>query len=147
MRKISILLFNILLSVSLLAQQPLTPSQKEVQQTVIKMFDALSNRDSVSLKLYCTDDITFYEYGESWNLESLINQVIRLNTATDFKRINTIDFLNTTISNDVAWATYHNQAEITMNGKQMTLKWLETVVLIKKQKRWKIKLLHSTAVK
>ena len=129
------------------AQLPLTSGQQAVQETVIKMFDALSNRDSLQLKLYCAADIALYEYGEAWNLDTLINKAISLNTATDFKRINTINFINTTISNKVAWATYNNQADITMNGKHITKKWLETVVLVKEDKRWKIKVLHSSLIK
>lgn len=143
MRKISISLFAILLSFRLQAQQPLTDHQHAVQQTIIKMFDALSNRDSVSLKAYCTNDIALYEYGQIWNLDTIINKAIRLNTATDFKRINTIEFISTTIHKDVAWVTYNNQADITKNGIQITKKWLETVVLVKKKRSWKIKMLHS----
>ncbi|MBK8609352.1 MAG: nuclear transport factor 2 family protein [Chitinophagaceae bacterium] len=147
MGKLLSFLFAILFSAMLMAQQPLNSSQQAVQETVIKMFDALSNRDSVSLKLYCADDITLYEYGQTWNLDTLINKAIRLNTATDFKRINTINFINTTINKQTAWATYNNQADITMNGKLITKKWLETVVLVKEEKRWKIKVLHSTPIK
>ncbi len=135
MRKISILLFSILFSAALQAQQPLSSSQQAVQQTIIKMFDALSNRDSLQLKLFCAGDIRLYEYGQTWNLDTLINEGIRLNTATDFKRINTIDFINTTISKQTAWATYNNQADISMNGKHKTVKWLETVVLVKEDRR------------
>lgn len=147
MRKISTFLLTILFSAALQAQLPLTSGQQAVQETVIKMFDALSNRDSLQLKLYCAADIALYEYGEAWNLDTLINKAISLNTATDFKRINTINFINTTISNKVAWATYNNQADITMNGKHITKKWLETVVLVKEDKRWKIKVLHSSLIK
>ncbi len=147
MKKISLLFIAFSISSMLIAQQPLTANHQEVQQTVIKMFDALSNRDSVSLKLYCAGDITLYEYGQIWNMDTLINKAIRLNTATDFKRINTIDFINTTISNEVAWATYYNQADIIRNGKQTAVKWLETVVLEKEENKWKIKLLHSTLIK
>jgi len=147
MKKIKLLLPALCVAALLQAQQPLTGSRQAVQQSVINMFDALSNRDSVSLKKYCADDITLYEYGQAWNLDTLINKAIRLNTAPDFKRINTINFINTTVYNKVAWATYHNQADISMNGKQITIKWLETVVLVKEQGRWKIKVLHSSLVK
>lgn len=147
MKKINLLLFTLFTAASLQAQQPLTKEQKAVQETVVNMFDALSNRDSVSLKMYCADDIRLYEYGQAWNLDTLVNKAIRLNTAPDFKRINTIDFINTTISNEAAWATYNNRADITMNGKQRTIKWLETVVLVKEQESWKIKVLHSSLIK
>ena len=131
----------------LYAQGQLTRNQQAVQQSVLKLFNALSNRDSVNLKLFCADDITLYEYGQIWNLDTLINKAIRLNTASDFKRINTIDFINTTISKKAAWTTYLNQADINRDGKQTTVKWIETVVLVKQQKRWKIKVLHSTLIK
>lgn len=147
MKKINLLLFTLFTAASLQAQQLLTKEQKAVQETVVNMFDALSNRDSVSLKMYCADDIRLYEYGQAWNLDTLINKAIRLNTAPDFKRINTIDFINTTISNEAAWATYTNRADITLNEKQITRKWLETVVLVKEQESWKIKVLHSSLIK
>ena len=147
MKKI-ILLLPVIFCIALLqAQQSTTNNQQAVQQTVIKLFDALSNRDSVQLKINCTDDIRLYEYGQTWNMDTLINKAIRLNTAPDFKRINTIEFINTTVRKKTAWATYNNQADITRKGKQTTVKWLETVVLVKEDKSWKIKVLHSTLIK
>jgi SnoaL-like domain len=118
-----------------------------VQQTVIKLFDALSNRDSLNLKLYCTPDIVLFENGATWNLDTLILKGIKFNKASDFKRINTIDFIHTEISGNAAWTTYNNKAEIIANGKQYIIQWLETVVLIRQQKNWRIKLLHSTLIK
>ena len=147
MKKIIILLIATVLTRQLYAQGQLTRNQQAVQQAVLKLFNALSNRDSVNLKLFCADDITLYEYGQVWNLDTLINKAIRLNTASDFKRINTIDFINTTISKKAAWTTYLNQADINRDGKQTTVKWIETVVLVNQKKRWKIKVLHSTLIK
>jgi len=129
------------------AQQVLTKSQHAVQETVINAFAALSNRDSVSLKGYCTDDIALYEYGMVWNLDSLITKAIVLNTATDFRRINTFDFISTTVNKNTAWVTYNLQSEIVSNGQQRLLQWLETVVLVRERKRWKIQLLHSSLIK
>jgi ketosteroid isomerase-like protein len=140
-------LFVTAISFSALLQAQSMESQQGVQQTVMKLFDALSNRDSVSLKQYCTDDIALYEYGIVWNLDTLINRAITLNTATDFKRINTFEFVNTTVDKDVAWATYYLKSEIMKDGKQASVKWLETVVLLNERKQWKIKVLHSTLIK
>jgi hypothetical protein len=147
MKKTPIFLFAFSFAVSLWAQKPFTKSQQTVQHTVIKMFDALSSRDSVSLKLYCTDDIALYEYGMIWNLDTLITKAIVLNTATDFKRINTFDFINTTVNKNTAWATYNLQSEITSNGKLRLIQWMETVVLVKDRKGWKIRVLHSSLIK
>jgi SnoaL-like domain len=147
MKKIPLLLIAFSISAMLMAQEPLTASQQAVQQTVIKMFDALSNLDSVSLKNYCTADITLYEYGQVWNLDTLIMKAITLNKAADFKRTNSFDFINTTEDKTTAWVTYRLQSVIIKDGKQVTVQWLETVVLVKERKQWKIRHLHSTLIK
>ena len=147
MKKIVLLIITISLSSLLQAQKPLTKDQKEVQQTVIKFFDALSNWDSVNVKNYCTADIALYENGSIWNADTLILKAITLNTATDFKRINNIDFINTTINRKTAWVTYNLHSEIIRNGKQATVQWMETIIEVKENKKWKIKVLHSTLIK
>jgi len=118
-----------------------------VQQTVIKFFETLSNRDSVSLKNYCANDILLFEYGQVWNLDTLIRKAIRRNTANDFKRVNSIDFITSSVDKNIAWATYNLHSEIMREGKQVTIYWLETVVVVKERRRWKIKVLHSTLIK
>ena len=147
MKKIIPLLIAIVLTGQLYAQQPLTTNQQAVQQTVIKMFDALSNRDSIDLKNYCTADIALYEYGQEWNMDTLILKAITQNQAADFKRTNTFNFINTTADKNTAWVTYHLNSAITRDGKQVTVQWLETVVLVKEKKQWKVTHLHSTLIK
>lgn len=147
MKKIKLFLFTFFCPGFLFAQQPLTSIRQEVQKTVIKMFEDLSNRDSVSLKNHCTMDVTLYEYGQVWNLDTLILKAITQNQSTDFNRTNTFDFINTTVDKTTAWVTYNLHSEITRNGKQGTAEWLETVVLVKEKKQWKVKHLHSTLIK
>jgi len=147
MKKISVLLIAFSMSAMLMAQEQLSTGQQAVQQTVIKMFDALSNRDSVSLKNYCTADITLYEYGQVWNIDTLILKAITQNQAADFKRTNTFDFINTTADKTMACVTYRLLSTITRDGKQVTVQWLETVVLVKEKKQWRVKHLHSTLIK
>jgi len=147
LKKIIILILAIYFSTMLKAQQQLTKDQQEVHQTVINFFGALSNRDSVSLKNNCTADILLFEHGSTWNADTLILKAITLNTATDFKRINAFDFINTTVANNTAWATYNLQSEITRNGKQSSVQWMETVIATKEKQKWKIKVLHSTLIR
>ena len=123
-----------------------TESQKQVQKVVTGLFEALSNRDTTEIKSYCSKDILLFENGATWNLDTLILKVAQ-NTAPDFKRINTIDFINTVVSQNTAWTTYNNLAEITRNGQHNNVKWLETIILIKEDKVWRIKVLHSTLIK
>ena len=147
MKKISLLLPAIL-SIALIQAQPSTTNnQQAAQQTVVKLFDALSNRDSFSLKAHCTADITLYEYGQVWNIDTLILKAIALNQSADFKRINTFDFINTTVDKNMALVNYRLQSAITKDSKQATVQWLETVVLAKVKKQWEVKHLHSTLIK
>ena len=147
MKKIFLLIIAITVTGLLLAQKPLTANLQTMQQTVIEMFDALSNRDSVSLKNYCAADILLFENGMVWNLDTLIKKAITLNQSTDFKRINIIDFINSAIHENTAWFTYNLYSAITRDGKQSSVQWMETVVLIKDKSLWKIKVLHSTLIK
>jgi len=146
MSKIKFLLIALLLSVTAEAQ-PISKEKSTVQQTVINMFEALSNRDSVSLKAYSTADITLYEYGQVWNMDTLILRAITLNKSADFKRTNSFEFINTIVDKTTAWVTYRLQSVIFKDGKQVTVHWLETVALVKERKQWKVKHLHSTLIK
>lgn len=146
-KKTSLFIILIALSLFVQAQQSSSKEQKQVQQTVIHFFEALSNRDSVQLKNYCAADIQLFESGAIWNLDSLILKAIVLNTAADFKRINNFDFTSTTVNKHTAWVTYHLQSEMYRTGKLTTVQWLETIVLTKEHKQWKIKVLHSTLIK
>ncbi len=146
MKKTISLLIAIVLTGQLYAQHQ--PSQKEqaVQQTIVKMFEALSNRDSVSLKSYCAADITLYEYGQVWNMDALILKAITQNQSADFKRTNDFKFISADVDKGMAWVTYRLQSVVAKDGKQVPVQWLETVVLVKQRNRWKIKHLHSTLI-
>lgn len=147
LKRISLPIIAITLSTLLQAQQSLTNDQQKVQQTVINFFEALSKRDSVSLKSYSTTDITLIEYGQVWTLDTLIRRAIKLNTATDFKRVNSLQFINSSVDKNTAWATYNLHSEITRGGKQVSIHWLESVILVREKKKWKLKALHSTMIK
>lgn len=135
-----------MLSFVTFAQQAHSKSQQEIQQTIINVFEALSNRDSVSLRKNCTPDVRFYEYGETWTIDTLIHRAITKNIASDFKRINTFEFINITLKGDVAWATYNLTSTITSNGNERIANWNETVILLSERKQWKLAVLQSTRV-
>ncbi len=147
MKKSSFLIIALALSGFLQAQIVFSKEQKNAQEAIIKMFEALSSRDSVMLKSYCTPDITLYEYGQVWNLDTLIRKAIVMNTSPDFKRTNSFEFINTELDKTRVWVTYRLNSVIYNNGKESTVQWLETVVLSKQNGQWKMKHLHSTLLK
>jgi hypothetical protein len=143
----TLLIFSTLFTTLLEAQQVFTNDQKEAQQAVVNLFEALSNRDSTGLKAYSTSDISLYEYGQIWNIDTLIKKAINMNKSADFKRTNTFDFISTTLDKKTAWLTYNLSSDITIDSKKIMIQWLETVALAKEKKRWKVKHLHSTLIK
>jgi len=145
-KKIALPIIAILFSTALHAQEPVNKSHEEVQQTVIKMFDALSNRDTVNLKTYCTADVNFIEYGAVWNMDTLIRKAFTPNPPADYKRSNKLDFFSTNIQDKTAWVSYNLHSDITRNGTQSSVHWVETVILVKEKKKWKVKVLHSTLI-
>ena len=147
MKKIALFLTVFSISTLLYCQESLTKKQERVQHAVVKLFDALSNRDSISLKAYSTTDITLYEYGQIWNMDTLILKAITLNQSADFKRTNSFEFINTMVDKTTASVTYRLQSVIVKDGKQVTSQWLETVVLVREKKEWRVKHLHSTLIK
>lgn len=118
--------------------------KQQVQQTIENMFATLTTADTSALKTFVTPTVRFYEYGQSWTIDTLIQKVIQSKTIKDFKRTNSFEFVKTTINQNTAWVTYYLQSAITRNGKEELIKWMETVVLIKEKYQWKVEVLHST---
>ena len=139
------LLISICIATSIHAQS-FNQQEQIVQQPIIKLFDALSNSDTAGLKLYTTRDVKFYEYGQVWPIDTLIHKMLLVSKAADFKRTNSFEFVSTTTNKNIAWVTYYLQSTFTRNGKEEIVKWMETVILIKEKKHWKINTLHSTSL-
>ena len=143
MPKIKLLLVSLLLS-AITSAQTTSSKQAIVQQTIIKLFTALSNSDTAGLKLHSTSNVKFYEYGQIWTIDTMIQKMMVMSKAEDFKRIKSFEFVNTTINKKTAWVTYYLQSTITRNNQQEIINWMETVILLKEKNQWKITVLHST---
>jgi len=144
MLRIKLLLVTLLFTATAHAQTSSTQEQITVQQTIQNLFVALTNADTTAMKIFTTSNVRFYEYGEVWPMDTLIHKVMQSKSIPDFKRTNQFEFVSTTINKNTAWATYYLQSNFTRNGKEEPVKWMETVVLIKDKKQWKIDVLHST---
>ncbi len=77
-------------------------------------------------------------------MDTLIHKFMQSKSIPDFKRTNKFEFVSTTIKKETAWVTYYLNSIITRNGKEEIVKWMETVVLIKDNKQWKIEVLRSS---
>jgi hypothetical protein len=137
------LIIMLLLGVAANAQSS-AKEEKSLQQTIENMFTALTNADTAALKTFVTANVHFYEYGQIWTIDTLIQKVMQSKSIPDFKRTNSFEFVSTRISKKTAWVTYYLQSIFTRNGKVETIKWMETVILLKEKGQWKINVLHST---
>lgn len=124
--------------------QTSTKEEQYIQQAVENMFATLTNADTAALKTFVTPGVRFYEYGQIWTIDTLIQKVMQSKSIPDFKRTNSFEFVSTRISKKTAWVTYYLQSIFTRNGKVETIKWMETVILLKEKGQWKINVLHST---
>ncbi len=124
--------------------QIITKEEYAVHQSIETLFTALTNADTAALKTFVTPSVRFYEYGQIWTIDTLIQKVMQSKSIPDFKRTNSFEFVSTRISKKTAWVTYYLQSIFTRNGKVETIKWMETVILLKEKGQWKINVLHST---
>jgi len=111
---------------------------------VRSLFAAMSAFDYARMRSVVTDDFQLLEDGEVWNVEILISAIRP--GENSYVRRNFFSLINTETHNDVVWVSYWNRATFTMPDKVSERVWLESVVLIKDQGKWKVQLMHSTPV-
>lgn len=123
-----------------------TPEKIDVQQVIIRFFDALSVANIPQMKAEVSDDFILLENGEIWTIDTLANKISRPKPE-GYLRQNSFDFLSTKIDKNRAYVYYKNKAEISSKTRNATIKWLESAILWKEKGRWRMELMHSTPMK
>jgi hypothetical protein len=139
--KISIIPFILFITSTALAQKP--TERQQIQQVLNLVFEAMSDGSIAKMEEAVTPDVKILETGEVWTLDTIRSYFARPRPA-DFERVNTLDFFQTEVGGEMAFVSYHNTAAIHANGTDRMVKWLESAVLVKQGKSWKVKMLHST---
>lgn len=123
--------------------QEKSKDQKDLEQTVVSFFEAISALDFGKMKSY-TKDIQFVEYGGVWDLNVLID-ALKPMVGKGVIRITILKFLKTEIYQNTAYMIYNNTADfVEKSGVKKRVEWLESILMIKDKGKWKIVLLHST---
>ena len=112
--------------------------------TVQNLFAAISAFDHSRMEAVVTDDFHLLEAGEVWDIDTLI-KVIGPNEGT-YERRNYFSLIRMVSRNEIVWISYWNKATFTMSDNIMENAWLESVVLVEDEGRWKMQLMHSTRV-
>ncbi|RZK81244.1 MAG: nuclear transport factor 2 family protein [Pedobacter sp.] len=142
--KVVFTMFLILMSgIGLKAQNK---SKKVVNQVVVDFFDGLAELKEEKLKVNTTKDFLLLEDGMVWTVDSLTKGFDGMRKAS-IKRVNSFQFIKTDIKGNTAWVSYYNKATITRGDNNRVIEWLESAVLIREGKDWKINLMHSTPLK
>jgi hypothetical protein len=82
-QKLKILFLGCMLTATLNAQK-VSKEQSTIHQTVEIMFATLTNADTSALKNFVTSNVRFYEYGQVWNMDTLIQKVMQAKAIKDF---------------------------------------------------------------
>jgi hypothetical protein len=119
--------------------------EQAVKKSITNFFNGLSHLNQKEIRAEVTNDFVLLEDGEIWNVDSLIQAIEPLRKER-FERINTLEFQTISFSENSSWVSYWNTADIIVNGIRKKVRWLESAVLIKVGKSWKISMLHSTRI-
>lgn len=123
-----------------------TPEKADVQQVIIRFFDALSVANISQMKAEVQNNFILLENGEIWTIDTLANKISRPKPE-GYLRQNSFDFLSTKIDKNRAYVYYKNKAEISSKTRNATIKWLESAILRKEKGRWRMELMHSSPIK
>lgn len=123
-----------------------------VKNVVIDSFqDVFSDMDTSSLDKHYTKDFILLENGVVWTKDTITNYLRRrLDRATgdEAERVNRFEFIKAVHHKTSVWLAYDNYA-VWVRGED-TLRnahWLESVVGIKENGKWKLEQMHSTYVR
>ena len=124
--------------------------KKLIKNLVMESFDEIwSKLNSKNIDKYYTKDFLLLENGEVWNNDTIANYLDKaLLDKPNPIRINTIEIIDTKVTNKTAWVAYHNYATFSIDGEIVyKAHWLESATAILTDKGWKLDMLHSTAIK
>ncbi|MFN8347294.1 MAG: DUF4440 domain-containing protein [Spirosomataceae bacterium] len=129
--------------------QDLAKDTTAIKNTITDFFEMFVKDDLHYLDSNCTSEFELYESGQIWNNDTL-RTIIRKRQARQrtWERTNAFTFLKFNVQQDVAWVSYFNTAYLTHTSTQekRTVRWLESAVLVRKNKKWQLAQMHSTSL-
>jgi hypothetical protein len=142
------LLLFLLLPSSLLAQQVASNDEEKIKNVIIQLFDGFAQLDYTKITKQTTSDFMLLENGAIWNNDTIVKKItFTKNKYESFSRVNRIEFIRTEIRGNTAWTCFYNEANFRMDSTTRSVRWLESAILIKQKKEWKVQQFHSTVLK
>lgn len=151
---------NLFLIIGLLVTQFLfaqNTEERELQNLVENLYQEIyTNLDSDKISSFFIDEAVIFDDGETFDNESFKTKIDSMKSQFDaetnnghsFLRTNQFEFIESHIKEDIAWVSFKNSAEFTMDGILIAeLNWLTSTILIKKDENWKVQLYHSSLIR
>ncbi len=124
----------------------------DIKQVVTEAYDMIwAGLETDAIDIYHTNDFTLLNDGEevwsNFDVVIYLNRVKNLQSKT-MEKVNSFEFLEHKIYNEFAWVTFYN-TRLSNDATSTVSKtiWLESAFLVKQNKQWKFRLLHSTRVR
>ncbi|RDB07388.1 DUF4440 domain-containing protein [Runella aurantiaca] len=143
-----------ILLVCLLGYLPLSSFAQElakdtvaIKNVIADFFELFSQNDLKYMERNCTPEFELYEVGYLWTTDTLRNFVAKRQAQKRvWVRTNAFNFIRINVKKDIAWVGYYNTASLTHaeTNEKRTVKWLESAILVKKNRRWWLTQMHST---
>ncbi|GAB5551637.1 MAG: hypothetical protein Sapg2KO_12280 [Saprospiraceae bacterium] len=143
----NVLLFLLLLSSSFQLSAQSTDDVQQIKDLVQNTFDGIwSELEADNIPKYQTEDFILLEHGEVWTNDTIANYCLQAQKRPNRpERINEFEFIEVKVIGDWAWAAYHNYGTFKSPGAEDRKRyWLESVVAIRTDDGWKLKMMHST---
>ncbi|WP_052158412.1 hypothetical protein [Lacinutrix jangbogonensis] len=121
---------------------------KAVEQVVQGVFDDVwADKNEDAILKYQTDDFILLEHGEIWTNDTISNWCKKAKLRDDgSKRINRFDFFKARKEGNRVWMAYHNYAIFKKDTILGKYEWLESIVAVKQNSKWKLEMMHSTRI-
>ncbi len=118
-----------------------------IKNVIADFFELFSQNDLKYLERNCTPDFGLYEVGYLWTTDTLRNFVAKRQAQKRvWVRTNAFNFIKFTAKKDIAWVGYYNTATLVHaeTNEKRTVRWLESAILVRKDRRWWLTQMHST---
>ena len=144
-------LFPVLFCVNIVGfSQNLAKDTTELKNVIADFFELFVQDDIQYFEKNCTPEFELYEVGKVWNADTLRNLINKRQAQKRiWVRTNEFKYIKINVKKDIAWVSYFNTAYLTnaTTNEKRTVRWLESAILIRKNKRWLLTQMHSTSIK
>lgn len=113
---------------------------------VEKLFAAMSAYNYDAMHDAATNDFQLLEDGEVWDMTRLVDAVRE--AEGEIARRNFFAIIKQVEKQGTVWISYWNRADLkAADGEEGSVAWLESVVVVREGRQWKLQMMHSTGIK